>query len=193
MVVCSHCVITLTLISAAFAHAQWWEENKRYALTNTRGMEKGRVDRGAGERRSRSPQARKEPVKPMSAVEEVIKEPQYVVDREKVRSSRCQVFIPIRTHQHMALCLQVGMIHLFFSRTCGHLNFLDMPNATPCVLQHGSSSQVIITRCIVTYVWFYLIVFNHSHEPCLEICTHMYMCLTCSNVCIFTASDIKLV
>ena len=61
-----------------------------------------RVDRGAGERRSRSPQARKEPVKPMSAVEEVIKEPQYVVDREKVRSSRCQVFIPIRTHQHMA-------------------------------------------------------------------------------------------
>ena len=68
------------------------------------GMEKGRVDRGAGERRSRSPQARKEPVKPMSAVEEVIKEPQYVVDREKVRSSRCQVFIPIRTHQHMALC-----------------------------------------------------------------------------------------
>ena len=37
------------------------------------------------ERRSRSPQARKEITKPMSAVEEVMKEPQYVVDREKVR------------------------------------------------------------------------------------------------------------
>lgn len=48
-------------------------------------MEKGGVRE---ERRSRSPQGRKEILKPMSAVEEVNKEPQYVVDREKVR--RCQ-------------------------------------------------------------------------------------------------------
>lgn len=45
-------------------------------------MEKGGVRE---ERRSRSPQGRKEMPKPMSAVEEVNKEPQYVVDREKVR------------------------------------------------------------------------------------------------------------
>lgn len=44
-------------------------------------MEKGRV---RGERRSRSPQLRREITKPMSTVEEVSKEPQYVVDREKV-------------------------------------------------------------------------------------------------------------
>ena len=47
-------------------------------------MEKGRVREERP--RSRSPQARREITKPMSAVEEVIKEsPQYVVDREKVR------------------------------------------------------------------------------------------------------------
>lgn len=47
-------------------------------------MEKGRVGVREERPRSRSPQARREITKPMSAVEEVIKEPQYVVDREKV-------------------------------------------------------------------------------------------------------------
>ena len=47
-----------------------------------RAMEKGRV---RAERRSRSPQPRKELMKPISTVEEVSNEPQYIVDREKVR------------------------------------------------------------------------------------------------------------
>ena len=59
---------------------------RRYALIVNapklqRVMEKGRVRE---ERRSRSPQEKKEITKPMSTVEEVIREPQYVVDREKV-------------------------------------------------------------------------------------------------------------
>ena len=51
-----------------------------------RAMEKGRV---RTERRSRSPQPRKELIKPISTVEEVSNEPQYIVDREKVRGEAC--------------------------------------------------------------------------------------------------------
>lgn len=58
-------------------------------------MEKGRVRE---ERRSKSPPATKEITKPMSTVEEVIKDPLYVVDREKVG------FILINAHQSDTSC-----------------------------------------------------------------------------------------
>ena len=65
-------------------------------------MEKGRVREER--QQSKSPE-RREITKPMSAVEEVVKEPQYVVDREKVRC------VPIKAHRSRGTCL-VGSLNL---------------------------------------------------------------------------------
>ncbi|CAI8057036.1 Histone deacetylase complex subunit SAP18 [Geodia barretti] len=63
-------------------------------------MEKGRVREERP--RSRSPQARREITKPMSAVEEVIKEsPQYVVDREKTCPMLLRVFCSMGRHHRL--------------------------------------------------------------------------------------------
>jgi histone deacetylase complex subunit SAP18 len=63
-------------------------------------MEKGRVREERP--RSRSPQARKEITKPMSAVEEVIKvSPQYVVDREKTCPMLLRVFCNMGRHHRL--------------------------------------------------------------------------------------------
>lgn len=78
----------ISCLPTRLKRVQWALRRVQSSLqyTRTEIMEKGGVRE---ERRSRSPQGRKEMPKPMSAVEEVNKEPQYVVDREKVR--RCQV------------------------------------------------------------------------------------------------------
>ena len=100
---------------------------------NPRAMEVGRV---RTERRSRSPQPRTELNKPLSTVEEVIKEPQYVVDREKVRIGR-RAF-PNRAHRltprttvFVLSLLVFTMFHFIF-----HHPFLstDMSYAASCIL-----------------------------------------------------------
>ena len=81
---------------------------------------------------------RGEVTKPVSTVEEVSKEPQYIVDREKVRNTLN------RAHQILvsAECLIVSgsscvaVVTLFVSA--------DVSNAATCVLQHGAPPQVLL-------------------------------------------------